>query len=291
MQFKIETITPATAAKYLLTNTQEQRHISQAHVDRLVQSMTTGEFDGLNGQTIKFNGSAKKPTLVDGQHRLTAIVQSKRTQKMAVLRGVSENAFKTIDNDQASRTVENYYQIHNQEHAKVAAQVARWTYRVETFGGRILRPEKKAPGHLAAWALKNHGDIPSVLDGADRHLTAFARAKLGTKSHLAFCYYHWYQKDPALAHDVLQYLGSNVGDVPTIFQHCKQYLMEEAARTQAQTVRGNERLGLVLSAMWAAWNSHRKGERIQMRGLKQRMRLVYDPDKQSSDTIQLPKCL
>jgi hypothetical protein len=87
-----EHITPDTAKKYLAQN-QHNRLVKSRHVDTLAREMTEKRWR-MNGQPIVFADSGR---LLDGQHRLNAVIQSGETIETIVLRGVSEEAYGTID--------------------------------------------------------------------------------------------------------------------------------------------------------------------------------------------------
>lgn len=92
IQTTLERITPAIAEAYLLTNTMN-RPPRNSHVAKLAADMVSGNYQ-INGSTIVFNGDG---TLLDGQHRLMAIVEAGVPVDMIVVRGVSKVAMKTID--------------------------------------------------------------------------------------------------------------------------------------------------------------------------------------------------
>lgn len=93
MQFQVVNVTPAMAKEWL-SNNGKNRKVSAPHVRRLAVSMAGGHWV-LNGQTISFDDSGR---LLDGQHRLTAVVESGVTVPMAVAVGVSDpEAFKSYD--------------------------------------------------------------------------------------------------------------------------------------------------------------------------------------------------
>jgi len=88
----IVTMTPELAKKYLESNN-NNRPMRRPYVNELVEAMERGEWM-LNGETIKFSRSG---TLLDGQHRLAAVVASRATVQMVVVRDVDDRAFTTID--------------------------------------------------------------------------------------------------------------------------------------------------------------------------------------------------
>ena len=89
---KIETITPAKAQEYLKVNTYN-RPLAKAYVNALADQMARGQWK-MNGEPVIFSD---KGHLLDGQHRLAAIVKSGVSVEMSVTRGVDENTFATID--------------------------------------------------------------------------------------------------------------------------------------------------------------------------------------------------
>ena len=109
MQLKMEKITPAVAREMLESNIDRNRAIKERHLERLVADMRDGFWDSNNGETLKFDNEGK---LVDGQHRLHAIIQSKSTFTLPVLRGVSSDGFDTLDTG-SSRTMGDLLSMRN----------------------------------------------------------------------------------------------------------------------------------------------------------------------------------
>lgn len=85
-------ITPSLAEKFIKNNF-SNRPLSPAWVKNLAERMTAGEWE-LNGEPIIFDEDGK---LVDGQHRLTAIIRSGVTIHSVVTEGVLDTSFDTID--------------------------------------------------------------------------------------------------------------------------------------------------------------------------------------------------
>lgn len=100
MDTKIMEVTPQIAGQWLKQN-DGNRKISISHVDRLAGIMARGEWV-FNGETIVLNNAMR---LLDGQHRLAAIVKTGIPQKMAVVIGIEDDrAFQTFDSVQRART-------------------------------------------------------------------------------------------------------------------------------------------------------------------------------------------
>lgn len=83
----VEKITPAKALEYLKMNVNNYRKLSKAKVAIYAKDMSEGRWV-LNGETIVF---AENGILLDGQHRLAAVIQSGKTVEMTVVRGINNN--------------------------------------------------------------------------------------------------------------------------------------------------------------------------------------------------------
>lgn len=87
----VETIGPEQAETLLGMNTENFRKPDMKRVDLYAKEMSAGNWR-LNGDTIKVNGSV----LLDGQHRLMAVIKSRVPIQTIVVRGVEDDG-KTID--------------------------------------------------------------------------------------------------------------------------------------------------------------------------------------------------
>lgn len=136
---KVETITPALAELYLRRNT-KNRNLRKGHVDDLVRDMRSGRYI-MNGDTIRFS---KSGTLIDGQHRLTAICISGIPQDIVVVRGLEEEAMRTIDAG-VKRTSGDRITLSGQKYGNyiaatisVLGSIANRTLRVRMTGSETL---------------------------------------------------------------------------------------------------------------------------------------------------------
>lgn len=103
---EIEDINRAKASKYLEHNN-NNRHINARTVDRYAKQMVAGEWQ-INGEPIMFSS---KGNLLNGQHRLSAIVAANKSIAIPVFRGVAEDVIKTIDTGKP-RSLADHLKIH-----------------------------------------------------------------------------------------------------------------------------------------------------------------------------------
>ena len=92
IRMSVEKITPKRAERYLKQN-DRNRKLSPKTVAKYAKSIRTGEWQ-VNGQSIIFSADGR---LLDGQHRLSAVVVAGKPIETCVIRGIQDGAFKTID--------------------------------------------------------------------------------------------------------------------------------------------------------------------------------------------------
>lgn len=89
---KIEVITPAMAAQMLGTSA-GNRPLRKTAINRYARDMIADKWV-LNGEGIKFDGAGR---LVDGHHRLSAVILAQKPQTFLVVRNVPQDAMLTLD--------------------------------------------------------------------------------------------------------------------------------------------------------------------------------------------------
>lgn len=160
MRYEVKNVTPEMAKAYLASNFDHNRKLSRLHVNDLASAMRDGTYVSQNGQTIVVGADG---TLYDGQHRMSAIVESGTTQQMLVCTlEESDDAiatFRSVDGGMkrmAATFIDRPYQLEK-------AAISRMSYGIE------------------------HGTAPlrSVLDGR-----ATAREKVTSNQAVRFFYEH-----------------------------------------------------------------------------------------------------
>jgi hypothetical protein len=119
MNATVELVTAEKALAWL-TNASRNRPIVDSAVRRYGADMETGRWT-LNGQGIIFDTNGK---LVDGRHRLTAIVATNAEVPMLVVRGALPEAFETMDSGR-TRTLANTLAIEGHKNAAATSATAR----------------------------------------------------------------------------------------------------------------------------------------------------------------------
>lgn len=94
MKVYVKTFTPNVAEEYLAMNTANYRKLNLSMVSRYAKDMSDGMWKE-NGEPIEISKSGK---LLNGQHRLRAIIKSGVTVNMVVVEDIDDNAVTTYDN-------------------------------------------------------------------------------------------------------------------------------------------------------------------------------------------------
>lgn len=124
LKFETRMIGPEEAEDILAT-TSFNRPVSSARVITLANEMRTGKWQ-LNGEPIIISETGK---LLDGQHRLYAIMEAKKHVEMCIVRGASDNSFETIDTGRA-RSGGDIIAMQGYKHPKVSAAAASMIWRM-----------------------------------------------------------------------------------------------------------------------------------------------------------------
>lgn len=134
------------------------RPVKDAHVEWLAGMMKAGKWR-MNGEPIILDEDDK---LLDGQHRLWAVVHSQVTIETWVNRGVPREYFATIDTG-ATRTTADVLGIRGESNSAVLAAVLGWLHRYEQ--GKMLAGTKASgfSQEIAVSMLRKHSGVRDVM--------------------------------------------------------------------------------------------------------------------------------
>jgi hypothetical protein len=128
-------IGPEEAAELLARNTRN-RNPRQAQVAKLAADMAAGRWSQ-NGETVKV---AIDGTLIDGQHRMLAVVQAGVKLPMLVVEGLGISAQETIDIG-AARTTGDVLRLDGMSQSTRVAAVARGVLMYRNKVSQLSNPE------------------------------------------------------------------------------------------------------------------------------------------------------
>lgn len=241
---EIVDVSPELAERWLAKNS-NNRNIRKAVIDGYARDMTTGDWV-LNGETLKFDTVGR---LIDGQHRLSAVIAAGTTVPMIVVRGVEDSVMDTVDAG-AKRTYADALKLQGEENTTTLAAVARravmWSKGARTNTGAI-RP---TPREMNAFLETN----PSIRTSAEAAVRLSSRSLLPA-SVVGLC--HWLFA--AFDADEADWFLARVTDGDGIAGNSPVAALRNRIikmRVSGGRVNETEALALVIYA----WNAHRAGE-------------------------------
>jgi hypothetical protein len=247
----LQEITPQLARKWLRGN-QRNRNLRRPRVRDLAAAMTRGEWR-LNGETIKI---AEDGTLLDGQHRLTAISESGVTIESLVVFGLPREAQDTVDTGRRRRLAD-VLKIERQPDPHALAAAVNLLFRYEN-GQRFDATRTGAPTPEQALDLiaRKPGIHTSV--GVARHITHEIGGPLGVFAAL-HCIFT--DVDPLAADEFFRRLddGANLPYGDAVL-HLRRHII----RPRHETHKPYYMAGLIIKA-FNYWRSGTQFEVLRFR--------------------------
>ena len=220
MKTTTETITPEIAAKWLHPSiNRDNRVVRDSHVDYLAREIVDGKWQ-ITHQGIAFGVDGR---LIDGQHRLNAIVRAGIPVKCMVTTGLDDSAYKVVDCGSMRVVADRIHLVNNpnQNHVICSAITA------------YLRAVQRNAGRMAVSAVEDE-----FLSKADSWQWVGAElSSVASKMRLAavlasFAVYHFVK--PEKAGEFLSgYLsGSNLSETSPILRLRNKALGVEGVKTE-----------------------------------------------------------
>jgi hypothetical protein len=181
VDLEVITLTPDMAYAMLEKN-KHNRPLDSANVARLERAIKNDRWK-FNGDTIKIS---EEGDVLDGQHRLWAVINTGKSVRTAIVYGVKRDAFATIDTARKLRTGSDVISINGvTRHRKVIASALTWLIRWQAKDGipNYRAPENRVENADIEDALRAH---PEMGKAAER---AIALRRLCNVSVMAFLYY------------------------------------------------------------------------------------------------------
>lgn len=261
----LETITPDLAIALLGTNV-HNRHVKPSLKLRLTNAMRRGDWR-LNGETIKVSTDG---ALIDGQHRLLAVVDSGVTIQTLVVRGLSSDTQQTVDIGR-TRTVADVLALEGYEKRSVVlAATLRYlklmqTNEIRTTGagqssGSGRHPNDPKGAFSPQELMDVLVDFPYIYDSLDI-TDPLARAVGGSHSQYAALHAWFTQIDKDAADRFFYQLSYGIDLTPGNPIFALRRWLEVRRNGKGQWTRLNRLM--VHALIVKAWNAWREGKQIR----------------------------
>lgn len=260
---EILTITPSEAQRMLEGNT-NNRKLSKHRVAELAAAIKAGSWV-MNGESIKFNGKH----LLDGQHRLHAVVEAGKPIKTLVVRGLDSRIFTTLD-QQKKRSAIDVLHISGEEHTKILASAITLVMDIRA-GGQWMRGKSRGTNQAFIDFMKKEPEIResvSFVSHKQGMLTKLGGFAIPTALHYLFSL-----ADKSKADEFMEDLHSGIvhGTNDPV------YLLRQRLIANAATRIKMERT-FMCALFIKAWNARFAGETMH--------RLIWNPSREDFPTIR-----
>ena len=212
-------LTPEYAMQLLEHNTLN-RPLSQQHVNRIANQITTGEWK-FNGDTIKV---ASTGDVLDGQHRLWAVIEAKRSVETIIVYGIERDAFATIDTLRRMRSGADVLALSGaQRYRGHMAMALKWLILWQR--GKITEWQNPHNRIENADIERAYADNPAIAEAVKRVMPLQVVARAST---LAFLYYVFVNRNEELAERMVKTLENPSGvSMDDPFFRLRAYLTTE----------------------------------------------------------------
>ena len=225
----------------------KNRPLSMNSVEKLSSAIKRGEWK-LNGDTIKMNGDA----LIDGQHRLNAIVKSGVACQAYVVRGVQSDAFDTLDQGKR-RTIGHMFAREGEKYYSHLAKACRMLFLYEQGLMRASGIDADFTPTMARNILDSHKGIRESV----QFVSDLGIGKLMSVGAAAAMHWHCSQKDDHLASQFF----SQIGTGENINRDMPVYLFRERLRRN-RSDQAKLRQHIIAAFLVKAWNATRSKQKL-----------------------------
>lgn len=192
MTFRRILVTPQIAEGFLANTPEFQRSLNNNLVNSYADEMKAGRWQE-TGDTIKIDDEGK---LLDGQHRLHAIIASGKQQWMVLAKGIEPEAFSSIDIGR-KRTPGDMFSIAGYSQAIGTAAVTRMLVSCEySHRSGVVSIRKPTPEQMLQYAAKHKKEVELAVEiycGIRKYATSAASIAA------ALAYLHRYAPEEAAA--------------------------------------------------------------------------------------------
>lgn len=244
MKAEIKTITPEWAKFVLENKNNHNRGMNQNHIARLSKEIVAGRWK-INGDTICLNGQR----LIDGQHRLAAVVKTGIPIRSFVIEGISSDVFDTKD-------------VGKRRSASDTLSVRGETSTVR-LSAALIMVDRYLTGRADVATSYSNTEIEELLE---KYPTIRSSIKADHKlcvgliqvSVIDACHYLFSRKDPELAEEFVRKITKGIG----LTEGDPLYILRERLlRNSISKAKLNK--VYIFALCIKAWNATRVGSKIR----------------------------
>lgn len=250
LQAEVITITPEMAEQFLAKNT-HNRHPKSSNLKKVVRALENGEWK-LNGEAIKI---AHDGTILDGQHRLIAIVQTGISMTTLVIRGLDHETQETMDGG-SPRSAADALRLRGEANAVTLASVAK-KIRVANANG-IKAAASNSYVLTTSEIIRTVDEIDGIRDISKEAMRVSTHT--GMSASLAGLLIYVFSNIDA---DDSTYFFDRLATGELLAQGDPIYQLRKVL-SDVKSIRGQKSMTFVAAIAVKAWNKYRDGEKVSL---------------------------
>jgi hypothetical protein len=254
MQVEVRHVDPDFARQLLTSNT-HNRPLSLARVRELAEQMRRGEWRA-NGDSVRISRTNR---LLDGQHRLHAIVASETSHDLVVVCDLEDEVFDTIDIG-AKRKTSELVALRGHKNAAALSTVTRRFLTWQTTGHPLSAAPEKRPSN--AQILAEAGRNTLLHRATSFAVGASWLCRNLSPSDTGFCYAAFSTVDEDAALTFLRMMEAPGEATPSVVLLLRDQLMETRASTRRMTA--THRIALTFKT-WRLWRTNKSVKFLRIR--------------------------
>lgn len=256
-----EKVTPERAQRWLAQNIANNRPLMQKRVKTYAHDMRAGRWQAIPAPII-FD---KDGRLIDGQHRLAAMVESRATLTLLVARGSDIDAQRVIDTG-SNRAVGQIVHMAGHANGNDLATLARmvWSWEHGYRGASVYTPPIQPSPTEVLYVIGEHPELPNTIKASWAAYTAMRGA---AKSTYAFSYWLFARKHGPSAAEFFAALETGAGLLegsPILLLRDRLIREARATRQASGAAGGKSKRQYILALFIKAWNAYRCGASLRV---------------------------
>jgi len=254
---QVETIKPQQAQDILDNwNYADNRRVSLPWVEHLARQMANGMWR-VNGEGLVFDG---KQNLLDGQHRLAAVVKYGKAVKFLVVRGVATDSFTTFDQGR-NRSAGAIFGMTGEKHAHLLAAIARKVWSWEVLG-TLAGKSKVSFGELGI-VVSRYPEIRNAADVATQIVKTGPHVPVDG-STVGFCFWLFSKARPKKAASFFETLRTGLAS----YENDPAIVLRNRLYRERRDNRRRWGATELITIFVRAWNYYCKNEPVSKLAIK-----------------------
>jgi len=254
MKTEVRTITPVVATEMLKKNL-NNRKVSENHVRFLAEEMRNGNWL-FDGQPLRFD---ENNVLIDGQHRLNAIIKSQTSQNLLIITGLKKESFRVMDTGK-NRNAADVLSINGEQYYSTIASCAKFIIMLKSGSSDRNRIGRTSNTNIVKW-LENNRSIVDHIKTAEKLKHAFSGVL--TSTYIASFRFLFAEKDVLKSEEFIRKLctGLDLTEKDPILTLRRTLIKEKMAKwnmpqkdKQALIIKGWNAYRLGKTPRWFRWN-------------------------------------